>query len=208
MIQLYWVEFLTIAGVHLVAVASPGPDFTVTLRQSLRYGTQTGVQTAIGIGSGIFLHILYSLLGLGLLISQNEYLSLSMRFVAAGYLGYLGFLSLKAKPHEPDVMETEHLPEPGFFKAFKVGFITNALNPKATLFFLSLYVSIVRSDTPYFIQAGYGVYMAIATTLWFSFVSILFGNKRVRHSFETHMHWVERFVGVILIGLALKLLLD
>lgn len=207
MIQDYWIEFLTIAGVHLVAVASPGPDFTITLRQSLKFGSRTGIHTALGIGSGIFLHIMYSLLGLGLLISQHEYLSLGMRFLATGYLAYIGVLSLKAKPHKADELHEEHLPAPSFFATFKVGFITNALNPKATLFFLSLYVSVVSASTPYFVQGVYGVYMALATTVWFSFVAMLFGNDRVRHRFEAQMHWVERVVGVVLFILAFKLIL-
>ena len=204
----YWLEWATIAGVHLVAVASPGPDFTVTIGQSLKYGARTGIHTAIGIGSGIFLHVIYSLLGLGLIISQNEWLYLGMKWVAAAYLVYLGVLSLRAKAGQTDELKQQHLTPPSFWKAFRIGFITNALNPKATLFFLSLYVSIVDQNTPYTIQAGYGLYMACATTAWFTLIATLFGNSTIRHRYERYAHWIDRVVGVILIALAVQLVFN
>jgi RhtB (resistance to homoserine/threonine) family protein len=207
MSESYWIEWAAIAGVHLVAVASPGPDFTVTLRESLKYGARTGIYTAIGIGSAIFLHVLYSLLGLGLIISQNEWLYLGMKWVAAAYLAYLAYLSLRSKPGEIDQLKQEYLAPPTFWKSFRIGFITNALNPKATLFFLSLYVSIVSQDTPYTIQAGYGLYMAIATTCWFSLIATLFGNPTIRHRYERYAHWIDRFVGVVLLALAVQLVI-
>src|SRR3546814_10828638 len=53
------------------------------------------------------------------------------------------------------------------WQAFVVGIVTNGLNPKATLFFLSLFTVVISADTPLWVQAGYGVYLAGATALWF-----------------------------------------
>src|SRR5690606_257782 len=55
-ITMYWSEFLTIAFIHLLAVASPGPDFAVVVRESVLGGRRTGLFTTLGIGSGIFVH--------------------------------------------------------------------------------------------------------------------------------------------------------
>ena len=68
---MYWTEFLTVALVHLLAVASPGPDFAIVVRESVSSGRHTGICTAIGVGSGILLHVTYSLLGIGLIVSQS-----------------------------------------------------------------------------------------------------------------------------------------
>ena len=70
--QHYWAEFLTVALVHLLAVASPGPDFAVMLRQALCQSRRTALLTAAGIGTGILVHVTYSLLGIGLLIQQAD----------------------------------------------------------------------------------------------------------------------------------------
>ncbi len=63
---MYWTEFLTVALVHLLAVASPGPDFAIVLRESVSNGRHAGIWTALGVGSGILLHVGYCLLGIGL----------------------------------------------------------------------------------------------------------------------------------------------
>ena len=59
----YGSEFLALALVHFLAVLLPGPDFAVTVRHSVRYGHLIGCLTAIGIGSGISIHVLYTLVG-------------------------------------------------------------------------------------------------------------------------------------------------
>jgi len=55
----YQAEFLTIAVIHFLAVASPGPDFAITLRQSVVYGRQSALWTSFGIGVGILVHVIY-----------------------------------------------------------------------------------------------------------------------------------------------------
>ena len=68
----YWPEFLKLAIAHMLAVASPGPDFAVVIRQSLAHGRRTAVWTAIGIGCAICLHVTYSMLGLGLVLRARR----------------------------------------------------------------------------------------------------------------------------------------
>ena len=95
---------------------------------------------------------------------------------------YIGFKALRAQPAKP-VAEGELQPEVGERTpraAFTAGFVTNGLNPKATLFFLSLFTVVINPHTPLAIQAGYGVYLAVATALWFCLVAMLFSQQRVR----------------------------
>ena len=75
----------------------------------------------------------------------------------------------------------------------------------ATLFFLSLFTVVIASHTPVAVQLFYGVYMAFATALWFSGISLLFGQDRVRNLFSKVGHWFERFMGGALLLLGLKL---
>ncbi len=70
MLTHYWPEFLSLAIVHLSAVILPGPDFAISVRQSLRYGHLIGCLTAIGIGMGISVHVLYTLVGVGFFIQK------------------------------------------------------------------------------------------------------------------------------------------
>nr|WP_264186667.1 LysE family transporter [Stutzerimonas stutzeri] len=199
-------EFMTVALVHLLAVASPGPDFAVVVRESVTQGRRVGSWTALGVGCGIFVHVAYSLLGIGLIVSQSIVLFNLFKWLAAGYLLYLGWRALRARPMSLDTAEeVAAASDRSPWQAFVVGFVTNGLNPKATLFFLSLFTVVISADTPLWVQAGYGVYLASATALWFLLVAWLFSRGRVRAGFARMGHWFDRLTGAVLIGLGVRL---
>ncbi len=199
-------EFMTVALVHLLAVASPGPDFAVVVRESVTQGRRVGSWTALGVGCGIFVHVAYSLLGIGLIVSQSIVLFNLFKWLAAGYLLYLGWRALRARPISLDTAdEVDTTSDRSPWQAFVVGFVTNGLNPKATLFFLSLFTVVISADTPLLVQAGYGVYLAGATALWFLLVAWLFSRGRVRAGFARMGHWFDRLTGAVLIGLGVRL---
>ncbi|MDU9389940.1 LysE family translocator [Pseudomonas japonica] len=203
---MYWAEFLTVALIHLLAVASPGPDFAVVVRESVTHGRRAGTWTAFGVGTAIFLHVGYSLLGIGLIVSQSIMLFNVLKWAAAAYLIYIGFKALRARPavagaESIQVSSVERTPR----AAFVAGFMTNGLNPKATLFFLSLFTVVIDPHTPRLVQAGYGVYLAMATGLWFCLVAMLFSQVRVRAAFARMGHWFDRTMGAVLIALGVKI---
>ena len=207
----YWLEFSAVAATHLIAVASPGPDFAIVLRQSLVFGRRTAILTSIGIGTAILLHVGYSLLGLGLLIQSSPGWFAAVKYAGAAYLAWLGVQSLRAKPRSPaDVAGgagaagAGGLPTEG--AAFATGFLTNALNPKATLFFISLFVMMVSPRTPKLVQAGYGLWMTVVTMAWFVLVSVGFTRADVRRNFLRHGHWIDRVLGAVFLAFAGSLL--
>lgn len=206
---MYWAEFLTVAFVHLLAVASPGPDFAIVVRESVTHGRTAGTWTALGVGAGILVHVTYSLLGIGLIVAQSALLFNVLKWLAAAYLLYLGIKALRSGPSVPADAST---PLPEVMRsprgAFVSGFITNGLNPKATLFFLSLFTLVINPHTPLPIQAGYGIYLACATAAWFSLVALLFSHSRVRSGFARMGHWFDRLMGAVLVGLAVRLVLS
>lgn len=205
---MYWPEFLTVALIHLLAVASPGPDFAVVVRESVAHGRKAGTYTAMGVGTAIFLHVGYSLLGIGLIVSQSIVLFNALKWAAAAYLLYIGIKALRAKPASAgDAPVNVVTGERTARGAFTSGFITNGLNPKATLFFLSLFTVVINPHTPMWVQAGYGVYLAVATGLWFCLVARLFSQERVRAGFARMGHWFDRAMGGVLVALGVKLAL-
>ncbi|MGM0768728.1 MAG: LysE family translocator [Pseudomonadota bacterium] len=203
--QNYWPEFLTVALVHLLAVASPGPDFAVMLRQALCQSRRTALLTAFGIGTGILVHVTYSLLGIGLLIQQSLLLFNVLKLVGALYLTWIAIQCLRARAGGVHV-ETGNAPHQRGRAAFRLGFLTNTLNPKATLFFVSLFSVVISPGTPIALQAAYGVYMALATGLWFALVATFFTLPRIRRGFNRFGHWLDRLMGGVLLLLAGQLL--
>ena len=126
---MYWTEFLAVALIHLLAVASPGPDFAIVVRESVAHGRRAGIFSAIGVGCGIFIHVAYSLLGIGLIVSQSIVLFNALKWLAAAYLLYIGIKALRAKPARPDEAELslgEGVRSPR--AAFVAGFSASTLN--------------------------------------------------------------------------------
>jgi RhtB (resistance to homoserine/threonine) family protein len=200
------VEFGKVAVAHLLAVASPGPDFAIVVKQSLAHGRRTAIWTSIGVGTAILLHVTYSLLGIGLLIRSSVVWFTAVKYAGAGYIAWLGIQSLRAKPREPGAVALASptvTPHP--HGAFMTGFLTNALNPKVTLFFLALFTVVISAATPRWIQAAYGVWMAVATVAWFSFVSMAFTQESVRRAFLRRGHWIDRALGVVFLAFAATL---
>jgi len=102
----YWSEFLTIALIHLFAVASPGPDFAVVSRYSLSFGRKAGYWVSLGIAAGIVIHVTYSLVGVALIIHQTDWLYQTLLCAGALYLGFIGTQAIKAKPRK-DMSDSE-----------------------------------------------------------------------------------------------------
>jgi len=205
----YWLEFAKVAVAHLLAVASPGPDFAVVVRQSLAHGRRTAIWTSLGVGTGILLHVTYSLLGLGLLIRGSVLWFEVVKYAGAAYLAWLGVQALRTPSHATAIAGNgaQAAEAPSSHGAFATGFLTNALNPKATLFFLALFVTVIRPSTPRLVQTGYGLWMVLATAAWFSLVSVVFTRDAVRRSFVRHGHWIDRALGVVFLGFAASLAL-
>ncbi len=224
----YWIEFSKVALAHLLAVASPGPDFAIVLKQSLVHGRRTAVWTSVGVGTAILLHVGYSLLGLGLLIAGSERWFAVVKYAGAAYIAWLGVQSLRAKPRGGEAGDAvtgmtagaernagaegpgaagdgPMRATPTTRAAFATGFLTNALNPKVTLFFVSLFVMVVSPQTPKWVQAGYGLWMAGATMAWFSMVAAAFTRDDVRRNFLRHGHWIDRALGVVFLVFAASL---
>jgi RhtB (resistance to homoserine/threonine) family protein len=206
---MYLSEFFTIAIAHLVAVASPGPDFAIVLRQSVSNGRGAGLWTSGGIALGILLHVTYCVLGVGLLLSRSPSVFLAVKIVAAVYLVLLGYRALKDSMRHGSLTENpqaEH--RESRQKWLLTGFLTNGLNPKATLFFLALFTVVIDIETPILVQSLYGLYLSFATFCWFAMLSLILGIARVRNWFLQSGIWFERIMGIVLIGLGLQLALS
>jgi RhtB (resistance to homoserine/threonine) family protein len=201
----YWTEFLAIAVAHGLAVSSPGPDFAIVLRQSLHHGRRTALWTSIGIGCGLAIHITYSLFGLGLLLKNSPSALLTVKWLGAAYLAWVGVQALRSRPRGEDINLAGDTPVPTPRAAWSAGFFVNVLNPKAALFFIALFPLVVSATTPKWIQVGYGAWMVAGTIGWFSFVSVVFARESVRRAFLRHGHWIDRALGVVFLGFAVSL---
>ena len=94
----FWHGFLLITSVHLLAAASPGPDFVLVSQQTLAKGRRPGLICSVGITLGLSIHIIYSVLGLATLIAHSQPLLTAIKWLGGSYLIYLGWQGIQAKP--------------------------------------------------------------------------------------------------------------
>jgi RhtB (resistance to homoserine/threonine) family protein len=202
------IDFSLIASVtliHLLAVISPGPDFFMALKNSLSYSRKTGIYTAIGFGLGIAVHIFYSLAGLALLISKSVLVFSVIKYLGVAYLLYIGIMSFISKPKNISIENQTHLQGISALKAIRIGFLTNVLNPKATLFFLSLFTLVISPDTATETLILLSSILIINTILWFSFVAVFFTQKQIRIVYNRYQEVFSKVFGGVLITIGLKI---
>ena len=196
-------EFLTVVVLHLFAGISPGPDFSLISRQSIRYGRKIAIWSAAGIGMGILFHSSLAISGIIIVISANELYFSLVKFICSGYLMYLGISSIINSSSFQEIDES-NLGKTG---GFATGLITNITNIKAFLFFTTLF-GVVLDTKATFNLAVYGLYMAAATFVWFSFVAYTFTSDVFRAKFGNMYFYIEKGLGVILILIALRVALS
>lgn len=197
----------TVALLNLLAAVSPGPDFVMTVRNSLIYSRRAGIYTALGISLGLLVHLLYCAAGIGYVISKSILLFSIIKLLGAGYLIYMGIGSILTKGSRLDLMKEQAGADLTRSQAFKMGFLTNVLNPKVTLFFLSIFTLVIDNSTPFFVVLIISVIMILTALIWFIVVSIFFTQLRVQKGFLKYEKGINYVLGGFLVLLGIKIAL-
>ncbi len=198
-------EFLTIAILHLFAVASPGPDFLLVTRQCLRFDRTVAIWASAGIATGILFHSFIAITGVTLIISSNPEVFKWLKVLASIYIAYLGYLSIFKS--STSVSDEDKKDNENYVGSFTLGLITNILNPKAILFFITVFTAVVDVSTTQLLLGLYGLYMSITTFIWFTGISYIFSNQGLRDRYKQFIPFFEKGIGIVLIIIAVGLIL-
>lgn len=199
-----WPAISTIVLVHLLGCMSPGPDFIIVVKNTLGHHYRLGVYTALGVAMGIFMHCSYCALGLGLVLAKIPLVFYALRVVGAAYLAYLGVKIFFSQQIVPHWQKTRAQPSSAW-RAFLSGFLTNALNPKAVLFILGLYILITKLNHPLW-SYGFVVEMTVVSFLWFTFIAYCFSLPGFKAKLLKIQSIVSKCLALFLWGFAGQLL--
>lgn len=197
----------TASLLNLLAAISPGPDFVMAVKNSLTYSRKTGIFTGIGIGLGISIHIIYCAAGVGYLISKSIIVFNIIKYIGAAYLIYMGIKAILSKSTKIEVSRNVIKDDISWFLAIKTGFLTNVLNPKATLFFLGLFTFVIKPQTPMYIILILSTIMVFTAISWFTLVALFFSQQRIQAIFLKFEKAINGFFGGLLIALGIKIAL-
>jgi len=187
---------------------TPGNDMLYVASRSISQGIKAGVVSALGIFAGCFVHILAAVLGLSLIISRSAYLFQLIKYAGAAYLIYLGIKALLSKQAIDPKKEKNG--KSGYLSLFKQGALTNALNPKVAIFFLSFLPQFINASSPVFKLQLFtlGLWFALQGTLVLIIVACILGKTKDFFSKNPKVWMIqEKITGFILIGLGIRIAL-
>jgi len=195
-------EIIAIVLVTVLAVISPGADFALVTRNSYLFGRKLGILTACGIASGVWVHISYSLIALSFLQNNIPSLLQIIQYIGAAYLIFLGY---KTFTQEKASFNAENI-SISAFQAFKQGILTNSLNPKTTLFVISLFSQIMSSENNFVHLLSYGAFISFSHLVWFLLIAYFCSTPTIRNQILAKQVVINRIIGSVLSGLGLSLL--
>jgi len=204
-----WINgWITVVLIGFLGVLVPGPNLMLTIKNSVVYNKKSGIYTALGFGVGDLIHVTYSLLGIGLIISQSIVLFSILKWAGAAYLVYIGVKAIKSGNNKSEIEQankSQNELATSNWKFFFSGLGTCLLNPKITLFYLSLFTQIIEPHTSLLNKVLYGVTLAIIDIGWFSSVTLLMTLDSVRYKYSKLAPLIQKLTGGLFIVLGLRM---
>ena len=202
--------FITVISLHAIAVMMPGPDFALILRIALQHGKKNAIWASLGVSLGLTVHIGYSIIGISWLSEADNFFYVTVVVIAAAYLIYLGgngcYKQLQSsRPSSTIVVQHSDYVRCRSFTSFSQGWLTNALNPKVSLFFIALFSIVIDGHTPALAKAIYVLEMMLVTFLWFAIISLLLTSAKAQRTVgqvQQQLLWVTNLV-LLMVGLIL-----
>ena len=194
---------------HLLAAASPGPDFVLVTRQSLLLGRNAGLLASLGIALGLSIHIAYSAAGLAALVAHSAQWMIMIKLIGGAYLIYLGIKGLSTrKAGRVSSSTTGDISTVSAAQQVLAGFLCNVFNPKAPIYFLALFTLVLSPSLPALHLLIYGLWLMLLQFLWFSLVATVFTYGRMRERLLGIRHWIDRVFGAALVVLGVRVLMS
>jgi len=190
---------------------TPGPDTLYIVSRAGAQGGRAAAVAALGIGAGIFVHVLAAALGLSAILAASATAFGVVKLIGAAYLIYVG-VSLIIASRSLSAAAPTNFPESAApSRVFLQGFLTNVLNPKVALFFLAFLPQFVAADAPSKPLAllFLGVVFDLNGTLWN--LTVAWSTARLRHRFPGRgaiRRWFERCAGSLFVGIGIRLALS
>ncbi|MGN6394983.1 MAG: LysE family translocator [Mucilaginibacter sp.] len=185
---------------------TPGNDVLYVASRSISYGVRAGIVSALGIFTGCFVHILAATLGLSIIISKSACLFQLIKYAGAAYLIYIGIKALLSK--QPVDPKNQKKGNADYLKLYKQGMLTNILNPKVAIFFLSFLPQFINPASSYFKVQLFtlGAWFDVQGTIVLILMACLLGKTKDFFSRNPRVWAIqEKITGFILIGLGIRI---
>ncbi|OEE71659.1 LysE family translocator [Vibrio genomosp. F6] len=194
-----------------ILTLTPGLDTALVIRNTSRGGLTDGCATSLGICSGLFIHALFSAIGISAILAQSADLFNVIKMVGAAYLIWLGINSLRATFSQPNGMNIQNGTDHTLVvsRSLREGFLSNVLNPKTAVFYLAFLPQFIDPQGSPLLQSMFmaGIHFMIAM-IWQCGLAGALTRAKTLLKGAKFMKWMEGTTGVVLVALGLKLLIE
>lgn len=206
--RVMWASVLGFALVAALLTITPGIDTALVIRNTLQGGRRVGLQTSLGICSGLIVWGLLSALGVTAVVTASRVAYDVLRLAGAAYLVYLGVRTLVAS-RRPDAEVLSVAPARGGGAAFRTGMLNNLLNPKVGVFYVTLLPQFIPAGAP---VLGMSVLLASVHfaegVVWLSLLTLLVHRASRVMRRPAVRRTLERMTGLVLLGFGARVALE
>ncbi|XUA19069.1 threonine export protein RhtC [Citrobacter sp. OP27] len=201
--------FLTVAMVHLIALMSPGPDFFFVSQTAVSRSRKEAMMGVLGITAGVMVWAGVALLGLHLLLEKMAWLHNIIMVGGGLYLCWMGYQMLRgALTKREATTETPEVELAQGGKSFLKGLLTNLANPKAIIYFGSVFSLFVGDNIGGAERWGIFLLIIVETLAWFTVVASLFALPTMRHGYQRMAKWIDGVAGTLFAGFGIHLIIS
>jgi threonine/homoserine/homoserine lactone efflux protein len=194
---------VTVATIWTVAAIMPGPNFFITVHTSVGGKGRRSFYTVAGIVTGTFIWALSGFLGISIIFNILPLLYYTLKVIGGVYLIYIGLALLITSKNVRHAKIEKNQSTP--VTCFKLGLLTNLLNPKTAAFMTSLFAATIPSDASFELGVLCVVLICSISALWYSLVAALMSFQKVKSAYQKFKRSIERAAGALFIFFGVKL---
>ncbi|AIY40569.1 L-lysine permease [Collimonas arenae] len=201
------ITVFSIGSAIAIGAMSPGPSFVMVAKTAVASTRSHGLAAALGMGTGGIMFATAALLGLQALLASVPWLYLALKIGGGAYLAYLGYRIWKGAK-SPLMLGANFGQEamPTLKKSFMLGLVTQLSNPKTSIFYASIFASLLPPAFPAWLNLALLIVVFCIETGWYSIVALLLSSASPRDAYLRYKSWIDRVAGGVMILFGLRLI--
>lgn len=204
----YVSSLLLIAGVYLLVLASPGPNFFILSQMALNGRRKEARYVVLGLTTGSIFWVVLALAGVATLLAQHPLLAYSVRLLGAAYLIWYGarllWSAIKPAGQTADAPLAGHM---AHAVAYRTGLLTGVTNPKGAAFWTSAFAALFPATAPLWFYFATVAMVAGLSLVWHLGITVVFGTQALRNGYRRIERAINGCAGAALIFLGLNRLM-
>lgn len=200
----YIPSLLVLAGIWLVLVMSPGPNFVAIVHHAISRSRRDGILAALGVATGTAVWVTVSIIGLGTVLARASWLLELIRIAGAFYLTFLGIRMIWQAHHQKQARTQVSAPT-SHGSAWRIGLLTDLSNPKTAAFFGSLFALLLPVHPTFEFQIACIVTVVLISAFWYGLVAYVFSFGLIARGYLRLKKWIDTVTGGILVALGVRL---